>query len=146
MDMAKLKRLVAQSAETSRLFGVDFVPVYRKPGAAPIDLMQGIGRDTIFGNPFRPAPGEERQGKTLEPYRKWLFAALLGERWAIEQYKEATGIDLPPDFARRVQEIVDLPFLCPGCKERTEEDGVCHGSILRKAAVWLNGEGAKHVH
>jgi hypothetical protein len=28
---------------------------------------------------------------------------------------------------------------------RTEEDGVCHGSILRRAAMWLNDEGARYA-
>lgn len=102
------------------------------------ELVQDIGRKGIFGNPFRPAAGEERQGKTLEPYRTWLFAALKGEAWAIDQYAQATGIDLPKDFAKRVADIVDLQFWCPGCREQSEAAGVCHGSVLRKAATWLH--------
>jgi hypothetical protein len=139
-----LRSLVLQSAETSRLFGVDFVPL-GKCDAAPLDITVDIGRGGVFGNPFRAAPEEKLQGKTLEPYRKWLFAAIKGETWASEQYRQSIGRDLPPDFAKQVQDIVDLPFWCPGCKDHTEEDGVCHGSILRKAAVWLHGDGAKYV-
>src|SRR6185295_7410737 len=35
MDGARLERLVRQHAETSRLLGVDFVPVYRRPAPPP---------------------------------------------------------------------------------------------------------------
>jgi uracil-DNA glycosylase family 4 len=34
-DRDRMRRLVAQAAETSRLLGVDFVPAYRSEGAAP---------------------------------------------------------------------------------------------------------------
>lgn len=145
MDHDRLRRLVRQHAETSALFGVDFVPLGKAPEGIVVE--QDIGRKGIFGNPFRPAAGEERQGKTLEPYRAWLFAAIQGQPWAIAQYKDATGIDLPKDFAARVQALHGLQFWCPGCKEKTEAEGVCHGSVLRKAVNWLNTpEGAKHVH
>jgi uracil-DNA glycosylase family 4 len=36
MDLAKAARLIRQHAESSRLLGVEFVPVYRRPGAAPL--------------------------------------------------------------------------------------------------------------
>ncbi len=144
MDADRLRRLVAQHAQTSLLFGVDFVPLGKAPA---VEIEQDIGRKGIFGNPFRPAPGEERQGKTLEPYRAWLFAAIQRQPWAIAQYKDATGIDLPSDFAARVQALNGLRFWCPGCKEQTEAEGVCHGSVLRKAVAYLNTpDGAKHVH
>ena len=145
VDRDRLTRLVRQHAETSRLFGVDFVPLGKRPEG--IEVVQDIGRKGIFGNPFRPAPGEERQGKTLEPYADWLFAAIKGEKWAHDQYREATGITLPKDFARRVHDLEGLPFRCPGCREQTEAPGVCHGSVLRKAVAWLHTpEGLKHVH
>jgi hypothetical protein len=140
-DPRHVRNLVEQAAQTSALFGVDFVPVYRKRTCAEAEaagIEVDIGRKGIFGNPFRPAAGEERQGKTLVPYREYLFAAIKGDMWARAQYKEATGIELPLDFAKQVQEIIDLPYWCPGCKDMTEKDGVCHGSILRKAAIWLN--------
>lgn len=145
VDADRLRRLVAQHAETSRLFGVDFVPLGKRPEG--IEVVQDIGRKGIFGNPFRPAPGEERQGKTLEPYGNWLFAAIKGEKWAHEQYREATGITLPSNFAARVHDLGDMPFRCPGCREETEKDGVCHGSMLRRAVKWLHTpEGQKYVH
>lgn len=145
VDADHLRRIVAQHAETSRLFGVDFVPLGKK--RPDIEVVQGIGRDGIFGNPFRPAPGEERQGKTLQPYGDWLFAAIQGEKWAHDQYREATGNTLPADFARRVRDLEGMEFWCPGCREQTEADGVCHGSVLRKCVKYLNTlEGAKHVH
>lgn len=145
MDADHLRRLVRQHAETSALFGADFVPLGRAPEG--LDITQDIGRKGIFGNPFRPAPGEERMGKTLEPYRQWLFAAIQGKKWAREQYRDATGIELPENYAARVAALKDMAFRCPGCKEMTEHEGVCHGSILRKAVNWLNTpDGAKHVH
>jgi len=109
-------------------------------------LMQDIGRKGIFGNPFRPHPGEEMQGKTLEPYRTWLFAALEGRSWARKQYKEATGIELPERYADCVRALDGIEFRCPGCKRFTEEPGMCHGSVLRKAVVWLNSKEGQHVH
>lgn len=146
MESDRLRKIVRQHAETSRLMGVDFV--YVRPRtcedeerARPID----IGRGGVFGNPFRASPEQKFEGSTLEPYRRWLFAAIRQEEWARKQYRDSLGRDLPADFARQVQEIVDLPFHCPGCLSRTEEDGVCHGSVLRRAAVWLNGEGARCV-
>lgn len=146
MDMDRLRKVVAQHAETSRLFGVDFVPLGKVPPGLAQEVVQDIGRKGDFGNPFRPAAGEELQGKTLEPYRTWLFAALHGEKWARDQYREATGHDLPTNFADRVRALDGIPFICPGCKTRTEEAGVCHGSVLRKAVLWLNSEGGKDVH
>jgi hypothetical protein len=148
MDKERLRRIVRQHAETSRLMGVDFV--YVKPrtcaeaeqrASDPVD----IGRGGVFGNPFRAAPDQKFEGSTLEPYKKWLFAAIKQEEWSRKQYRDALGRELPADFARQVQELVDLPFHCPGCLSRTEEDGVCHGSILRRAAVWLNDEGARYA-
>lgn len=149
-EMERLRRVVKQNAQTTELFGVDFLPV----GGRCVDtkdiiqscVTQPIGRKTIFGNPFRPQPGEEMQGKTLEPYREWLFAALKGEQWARDQYREATGIELPERYADAVRALEGIPFFCPGCRQRSEEDGVCHGSVLRKAVQWLNSEGGRDVH
>jgi len=128
--------------------GVDFV--YVKPRTCaeaeaerlkPID----IGRGGVFGNPFRAAPDQKFEGSTLNPYKLWLFAAIKQEEWARKQYRDSLGRELPTDFARQIQDIVDMPFHCPGCLARTEEEGVCHGSILRRAAVWLHGDGAKYA-
>lgn len=121
-----------------------FLPLGKPPEG--IRVVQNIGRKGIFGNPFRPAPGEELKGTTLEPYKKWLFAALKGEQWAIDQYRDATGISLPSNFAACVRDLEGIPFHCPGCRQRTEEEGVCHGSILRKAVAWVNTpEGRKYA-
>lgn len=63
MDRARAAKLVAQAAETSRLLGVDFVPVYRaagiapaaRPGAAPEPAPD---RDTIVeAKPSQPVAG-----------------------------------------------------------------------------------------
>lgn len=139
-DGANFRRRLAQNLRTVSLFGVDYVPTYQPPNSVD------IGRRGVFGNPFRARPSEKFQGRTLEPYTRWLFAAIKREPWALAQYEESLGRPLPDDFAQQIRDLDGLHFWCPGCKLRTEEENVCHGWILRRCVVWLNGpEGASYV-
>lgn len=139
---AHTERLFKQNADTLRRMGAESMPtrVTTTAGGKTAEIVQEIGRRTIFGNPYRPAKGEELQGGTLEQYRRWLFAALKGDATAKEIYEASTGVKLPENYADRVREVADMPFYCPGCRLLTEKEGVCHGSILRKAARWLKTE------
>lgn len=105
----------------------------------PID----IGRRTPFGNPYFAGPNRFN-GSTLPKYKAYLLAALNGEQWARAQFRAATGRDLPPteSFRRLVADLTaddPTPSLwCPGCKHRTAEPGVCHGSILLEVSRTLH--------
>ncbi|MFM9997212.1 MAG: uracil-DNA glycosylase [Phycisphaerales bacterium] len=57
--MDRAAKLVAQSAETSRLMGVDFVPVYRRPGSAPAARPDSAGAHAamVEAKPSQPVAG-----------------------------------------------------------------------------------------
>lgn len=99
-----------------------------------------IGRNNIFGNPYIPKRGQELKGTTLEDYKRYLWAAMNQKKWATALYKDITGIDLPDDFSIKIRELKGSKLYCPGCKERSCEEGVCHGSILIKAIEFLNNK------
>lgn len=95
-----------------------------------------IGRKTIYGNPYIAKPTEKLKGKTLLDYEKWLLAAANGESWAYDLYFNVTGIILPNNYKEKLIELVKSgkQMYCPGCKEFSCKDGVCHGSIILKIA------------
>lgn len=97
-----------------------------------------IGRKGIFGNPFRAEKGEKLTGKTLDWYAEWLSRMLGDELAAKEFYFEVTRIWLPTHYASYVRALKGRELWCPGCRERSCEDNVCHGSVLKRAIVQLN--------
>lgn len=106
-----------------------------------------IGRNTIYGNPYKAKSHEKLQGKTLPDYERYIRLAIskkpleFGTAYAI--YKSATNIDLPVNFRDRVKDLKKIldkgeVFYCPGCKTSSCRDNICHGSILLKIVKELN--------
>lgn len=104
-----------------------------------------IGRKSIYGNPFKAKPAEKLLGTTLDKYERWLYQALQGDKNAYKLYFHVTSIELPSheeycenirNLYRRVRDD-EIQLRCPGCREHTAQENICHGSILLLAGKWL---------
>lgn len=91
-----------------------------------------IGRRTIFGNPYKAKPTEKLMGKTLPFFESYMRHA--GER--LPWFKEAVC-----DLVSKV-DAGEAQMHCPGCREHSAKDGICHGSILLKVGREWVKEGA----
>ena len=102
-----------------------------------------IGRNTVFGNPIKvnkicPICNKKHgQAETQKCYKKYLFAKLKSQKWAIDIAK-TQGVFEPElsggAFFKLLIGLKYYDFHCPGCTDKNKRG--CHGEILRSASNW----------